>query len=79
MIDILVDIGLMEDIPVDGLGIQVQVTSPLARVQDLNELETTVRWLEIMGSLLGQEFSMLAAKMEDIGAWRLLGIERIRI
>lgn len=69
VIDLLVDSGLMDDIPVDGLGIQVQVTSPLARVQDLNELETTVRWLEIMGSLLGQEFSMLAAKMEDIGAW----------
>lgn len=76
-IEILVTRGLIEDIPVDGLGVKVQVTSPLARVQELNDIEATVRWLELMGGTLGQELMALAARVEDIGAWmgKKLGVD----
>ena len=69
VIEILVQRGIIEDIPVDGLGVKVQVTSPLARVQELNDIEVVVRWLELQNAALGQELMMLATKVEDLGAW----------
>lgn len=69
VIEILVQRGIIEDVPVDGLGIKVQVTSPLARVQNLSDVEIVIRWLELQNAALGPELMPLATKVEDLGAW----------
>lgn len=81
VIEILVQRGIIEDVPVDGLGIKVQVTSPLARVQALNDVEVVIRWLELQNASLGQELMMLATKVEDLGAWlgEQLGVDNTLI
>lgn len=58
--------GLIPKVKVDGLAVQVQVTSPLAQEQNLAEVEAVVRWLEILAAL-GEEMIALTAKLEDIG------------
>jgi hypothetical protein len=60
--------NLCEKVKVDGLGVQVQVISPLAQQQNLSEVEAVVRWLSIVGAY-GQEMLILSAKLEDIGTW----------
>lgn len=69
VIEILVQRGIIEDIPVDGLGVKVQVTSPLARVQSIADVEIVIRWLELQAATLGPELVPLATKVEDLGAW----------
>jgi hypothetical protein len=60
---------LPQKLKVDGLAIQVQVISPLAQIQNINDVESVVRWLSLMAASLGPQVSMLSAKMEDIGPW----------
>ncbi len=59
---------LQEQIKLDGLGVEAQVLSPLARQQNLAEVESVVRALSIMAGLQDPTL-MLAAKMEEIGPW----------
>ena len=61
--------GLIRKLRVDGLAIQVQVVSPLAQLQNINDVEGVIRWLSLMASALGPNVAMLSAKMEDIGPW----------
>lgn len=69
VIEILVQRGIIEDVPVDGLGVKVQVTSPLARVQNISDIETVVRWMELQNGVLPEGMAALATKVEDLGAW----------
>lgn len=52
----------------DGAFVDVQVTSPLAMAQNLNDVETTVKWLQIVQQF-GQEALILGTKIEDIPEW----------
>lgn len=58
--------GLVPKVRVDGLAVAVQVTSPLAQEQNLNEVESIVQWLQILASL-GEELMILSARVEDAG------------
>ena len=61
--------GLIDPrIDVDGLGIQVQVISPLAQEQNLSDVEVVVRWLTVLNAL-GSELVMMTAKTEELGKW----------
>lgn len=55
-------------IKINGGMVDVQVTSPLAQAQNLQDVETTVRWLQLLKAL-GEETFFLNAKVEDVGAW----------
>lgn len=73
VLDILADpaIGLIQAITVDQLLTKVQVTSPLASAQKLNDAKAVVDWLGMLGQIGGPELGMamvaLSAKVEDIG------------
>lgn len=55
-------------IKIDGEHIRIKVTSPLAQQQNMEDLKTSMMWLEILG-MLGQEFTVLNAKLETFGTW----------
>lgn len=67
-VHILARRGVIPPMKVDGLGVSVQVVSPLAQEQNFADVEIVVRWLSILGAL-GQELVMLTAKTEDLGQW----------
>lgn len=54
---------------VNGLSVQITATSPLAKLQGLNEIETVVRWIETSKLLAGDEITMLGIKMEELPQW----------
>ncbi len=58
--------GIVPEVKVDGLGVQVQVVSPLAQEQNLAEVEAIVQWLGILASM-GEEVPAMTAKIEEIG------------
>jgi hypothetical protein len=63
------DMGLLEGaVKINGLGVRVVVTSPLAIEQNINDVDQAVRWLSILAQF-GPEAVTLAAKIEEIGAW----------
>ena len=64
----IIRLGVNGTFEVNGATVDVQVTSPLAQAQNLNELDATVRWLQINASL-GQETLLLGAKVEDFAEW----------
>jgi hypothetical protein len=59
---------IQTEIKLDGLFVEAQVLSPLAKDQNLNEVEAVVRALSILAGF-GNEILTLSAKMEDIGPW----------
>jgi hypothetical protein len=67
-LDIMEDAGIIQAVSVNGLGVRVVVTSPLAIEQNVNEVENCVRWLSVLAQF-GNEAVTLAAKVEEIGAW----------
>lgn len=67
-LDIMSRRGIIPKIDVDGLGIQVQVISPLAQEQNISDVEIVVRWLTVLNAL-GSELVMMTAKTEDLGQW----------
>jgi hypothetical protein len=69
-LDILEEWGII-DLPVqiDGIGVQLVVTSPLALQQNLDDVESLVRAVEICNALFGPQITKLAFKIEDIPAW----------
>lgn len=60
---------LQQEVKVNGLGVKISVTSPLARLQSLSDLEAVVQWLQISGGVTGQQGVALGAKIEDVTAW----------
>lgn len=69
-LDILIEdwnlIALPDKIRVDGFYVTLAVTSPLAREQNLQDVEAIVRTVEISNALFGPELTALAFKVEDI-------------
>lgn len=49
---------------IDHLALKVQVTSPLAMQQNLNDVQAIVQWLELAGQIGGQQLTMLVADVE---------------
>ncbi|MCF6216814.1 MAG: portal protein [Emcibacter sp.] len=56
-------------IPIDNLNFKIQVTSPLARIQDIQDLEGIIQYFEIAGSVVGQEGMLMSTKLEDLIPW----------
>lgn len=62
--------GILEQaVKVNGLGVKITVTSPLARLQSLNDLEAVVQWLQVSAGVTGDQGVALGAKVEDVTAW----------
>ncbi len=69
VMDIQHSLGLIPPVKVDQYALKVQVNSPLARAQALNEVKVVVEWLSTVNQLGGPQAVMLAAKVEDIYGW----------
>lgn len=63
--DILSRKGEMAELKIDGRGLTLKHTSPLARAQDIDDLETLRLTLESAP----QESVALGVKIEELGAW----------
>ena len=70
--------GLIEfPLKLDGRAVKVQATSPLAKEQALNDLESAVNWLNIVQSL-GPEVMFGGIKVENFPEWagEKLGVDQ---
>lgn len=70
--------GLIDTkIVVDGKRVKIVPTSPLATQQNLDDLQSTVQWLELNKGL-GPEILGLGVKIEDFPAWSAekLGVDQ---
>jgi len=67
--NIMVKRGLL-DFPLkfNGRAVKVVPTSPLAREQNISDLESAVKWLQIVQSI-GPEVLMGTVKVEDFAEW----------
>jgi len=77
ILNIMTRRGLIEfPIKIDGRAVKVVPTSPLAREQNINDLESAVQWLQIVQSI-GPEVFMGTVKVEDFAEWSAekLGID----
>lgn len=70
VINILAKKGMI-DLPVsiDNLGVRVKVTSPLAKGQNLNDIQKVTQWLDTVAQLAGPESIQVVAKMGRISKW----------
>lgn len=70
------------DVPikVDGKRVKIVPTSPLATQQNLDDLESTVQWLEINKGL-GMEIVGLGIRIEDFPQWSAekLGVDQLLV
>lgn len=55
-----------EALKIDQLVMQVKITGPLARSQSLTDVESTVRYLELLNALLGREGMVAIANVEEL-------------
>lgn len=62
---------------IDGKRVKITPTSPLATQQNLDDLQSTVQWLQI-NTGLGMEVAGLGIKLEDFPAWSAekLGVDQ---
>lgn len=77
VIDVLHRRKLIEThLEIDQLLLRVDVISPIAKLQQAQDVSSIVDWLQIQLSLGGQELMMLTSKVEDIFAeiGRKLGV-----
>jgi len=76
--NIMVKRGLA-DFPLkfNGRSVKIAPTSPLAKEQNINDLESAVQWLEIVRSI-GPEVLMGTVKVEDFAEWSAekLGVDQ---
>jgi hypothetical protein len=67
--NIMVKRGLLEfPLKFNGRAVKVVPTSPLAREQNINDLDSAVQWLQIIQSL-GPEVLLGSVKVEDFAQW----------
>lgn len=62
---LLADIG---EVKVTGYLVNLKVTSPLARLQNSQDVEAVLNWLAMIGQL-GPEMVALGAKIEELPEW----------
>lgn len=77
-LNILENKGVLQfPIKVNGLTVDIQVNSPIARVQALNDIETVLRWMELSAGA-GPEAFTVAAKTEIIPVYlaEKMGVDR---
>jgi len=77
VLNIMTRRGLLDfPLKIDGRAVKVVPTSPLAREQNINDLESAVQWLQIVQSI-GPEVFMGTVKVEDFAEWSAekLGID----
>ena len=55
-------------IRINGLTVSITVTSPLAQAQAMKEMEVAMLWVQLLQTL-GEDATMLNAKVEDMGEW----------
>lgn len=66
-LEVMVEKEIIEGgIEIDGRAVKINVTSPLAHDQNLSDVDSVVRWLEIMLATIGEDAMMLGAKVEDM-------------
>ena len=73
--------GLIDGpITIDGKTFKIVPTSPLATQQNLDDLQSTVQWLQI-NTGLGMEVAGLGIKLEDFPAWSAekLGVDQVLV
>lgn len=68
VIKIMAKFGIIQPVRVDGLTVMINITSPLAQEQNLNDLQAVIRWLSIMGSF-GKELLLVSSEFDEIGVW----------
>ena len=68
-LDILHRQGLVPDIKIDGLWVKVAVVSPLAREQDLADIESVIRWAQLVNEIGGPEIALLGMAIERLPKW----------
>jgi hypothetical protein len=69
VIDVLFRRKLIKtNLTIDQLLLRVEVISPIAKLQQAQDVSSIVDWLQIQLSLGGQEMMMLTSKVEDIFA-----------
>lgn len=61
----ILNIPGLDKVRVNGSVVDVQIQSPLAKSQDLADVQSTVNWMQIVQSM-GMEAFMLGAKVEDL-------------
>nr|WP_233717124.1 portal protein [Jiella avicenniae] len=67
VIDILDRFKLIESpLTIDQLLFKVEVTSPIAKMQQAQDVSSLVEWLQMILSLGGPQMMMMSAKIEDI-------------
>ncbi|MBE2191874.1 MAG: hypothetical protein IAE63_06815 [Alphaproteobacteria bacterium] len=68
--------GMIPNLKIDQFALKVTVKTPLARGQDVQEVEKIVQWWQILTMLLGPQMAMAAVKMPDIVPYvsRMIGI-----
>ena len=77
MLDILVKKGVIEEVPLNGGTVDVQIIGALAQAQAMKEVEAINNWGQMTIGLVGPEAFMGIAKVENIGMilGDLLGID----
>jgi len=82
VIDVLYRRKLIKtQLKIDQLLLKVDVVSPIAKMQQAQDVSSIVEWLQIQLSLGGMEMTMLTSKVEDIFAdiGRKLGVSEMYI
>lgn len=69
VLDILLNVGTLEqEVKVDDYQVRIKVTSPLARMQDLDDVENLVRYLALAREI-SPELMAYAVRIEDVLPW----------
>lgn len=67
--DVLSRRGMIPEVKIDNFAVRMQVNSPLAQAQQLQQVEKVVRWIELCHSIGGPQMTEIVAKLEDILIW----------
>ncbi|MDP2207051.1 MAG: portal protein [Alphaproteobacteria bacterium] len=67
--DVLGRRGMIPKVKIDNFALRVQINSPLAQAQQLQQVEKVVRWIEVCRAIGGPQLTELVAKLEDILVW----------
>lgn len=61
--------GLIQPISLGGVEVTIKFTSPLARAQDLQDLNSVQQAVAFTMETAGEEAAQIAYKLEDFGTW----------
>lgn len=78
VMDILSERGMIRfPVRIDSLTVQVNVTSPLAREENISDLDALMQWIQLMQAIQPQ-LPLLGAKVEDMPQWmgEKLGVDQ---